>query len=145
MNNNYEPKIIAFCCKYCAYTAADLAGSMRIEYPSNIRIIQLLCTGRLDVLHVLKAFEEGADAVYVAGCELGDCHFLEGNYRAVKRIAYAKNLIKEIGLEPERLEFFHIGASEGPKFAEAAKEMTERALKLGPSPLRKTGTTDKHR
>jgi F420-non-reducing hydrogenase iron-sulfur subunit len=110
---------------------------MRIEYPSNIRIIQLLCTGRLDVLHVLKAFEEGADAVYVAGCELGDCHFLEGNYRAVKRIAYAKNLIKEIGLEPERLEFFHIGASEGPKFAEAAKEMTERALKLGPSPLRK--------
>jgi len=110
---------------------------MRLDYPTNIKVVQVLCTGRIDILHVLKAFEKGADAVYVAGCELGDCHFLEGNYRAVKRIAYAKELLKEVGLEPERLEFFHIGASEGPMFAEAAKKMTDRALELGPSPLRK--------
>ncbi|MBN2039753.1 MAG: hydrogenase iron-sulfur subunit [Spirochaetes bacterium] len=137
MSDEYTPKIVAFCCKYCAYTAADLAGSMRLDYPTNIKIVQVLCTGRIDVLHILKAFEKGADAVYVAGCEPGDCHFLEGNYRAVKRMAYAKELLKEVGIEPERLEFFHIGASEGPAFAEAAKKMTDRALELGPSPLRK--------
>ncbi len=137
MSNDFEPKIVAFCCKYCAYTAADLAGSMRLEYSPNIRIVQLLCTGRVDVLHVLKAFEEGADAVYVAGCEEGDCHFIEGNYRAVKRINYAKKLLDEVGIGGERLDFFHIGASEGPKFAKAANEMTERAKKLGPNPIKK--------
>lgn len=136
MSNDFEPKIVAFCCKYCAYTAADLAGSMRLEYPSTVRVIQLLCSGRVDVMHILKAFEEGIDVVYVAGCEEGDCHFLEGNYRAKKRVQYAKTLLDEIGLGGERLEFFNIGASEGPKFAEAVETMTERAKKLGPSPIK---------
>lgn len=136
----FEPKVVAFCCTYCAYTAGDLAGSMRLEYPTNVRVVKLQCTGKTDVVLLLRAFEEGADAVYVAGCALGDCHFLEGNLRALQTVAHAKKLLANIGLEPERLEFFHIPASAGPLFAQAATEMTDRARQLGPNPLRKTRT-----
>jgi len=134
----YEPKVLAFCCRYCAYTAADLAGSMRLKYAPNVRVVHILCSGKTDTLVLLKAFEDGADAVYVAGCELGDCHFLEGNLSAIRTVAHTKHLLAEIGLEPERLEFFHISASDGPLFAQRADEMTERARRLGPNPLRKT-------
>ena len=134
----FEPKVVAFCCTYCAYTAGDLAGSMRLAYPPNVRVIKLLCTGKTDAILLLRAFEEGADAVYVAGCALGDCHFLEGNVRAIQTVAYAKKLLEEIGLEPQRLEFFHVPASAGPLFAQRATEMTSRARELGPNPLRKT-------
>jgi len=134
----YEPKVVAFCCRYCAYTAADLTGSLRLEYAPNVRVVHVLCSGRIDAVFLLKAFEDGADAVYVAGCNLGDCHFQQGNLSAIRTVAYAKHLLAEIGLEPERLEFFHIAASEGPLFARRADEMTERARRLGPNPLRKT-------
>jgi F420-non-reducing hydrogenase iron-sulfur subunit len=137
MADVFEPKVVAFCCHYCAYSAADLAGSMRLEYAPNVRIVKLMCTGRVDIIHLLKAFEDGADAVYVAGCEEGACHFLEGNLRAKQKVAIAKQLLKELGLEPERLEMFHISASNAPLFAKAADEMTERARKLGPNPLKK--------
>ena len=136
----FEPKVVAYCCTYCAYTAGDLAGSMRLEYASNVRVVQVLCTGKIDAVLLLRAFEDGADAVYVAGCAIGDCHFLEGNLRAIRTVAHAKKLLAEIGLEPERLEFFQIPASEGPGFAQKANEMTERARNLGPNPLRKTRT-----
>jgi F420-non-reducing hydrogenase iron-sulfur subunit len=136
-NDTYEPKVVAFCCHYCAYSAADLCGSMRLEYSPNVRIIRILCTGKVDTLHLLKAFEDGADAVYVAGCEEGNCHFLEGNLRAKKKVTQAKNLLKEVGIEPERLEFYNISASNSVLFAKAADEMTERARKLGPSPLKR--------
>ena len=136
-NTSFEPKIIAFCCHYCAYSAADLAGSMRLEYSPNIRIVRIMCTGKVDTLHLLKAFEDGADAVYVAGCEEGSCHYLEGNLRAKKKVAQAKQMLKEIGIEPERLEMYNISASNSVLFAKAADEMTERARKLGPSPLKK--------
>ncbi len=132
----YEPKVVAYCCTYCAYTAGDLAGSMRLEYSPCVRVVKILCTGKIDAVLLLRAFEDGADAVYVAGCALGDCHFLEGNLRAIQTVAYAKKLLKEIGLEPERLEFFHVPASAGPLFASRADEMTDRARKLGPNPLR---------
>ncbi|MCS7304017.1 MAG: hydrogenase iron-sulfur subunit [Thermoguttaceae bacterium] len=131
-----EPKVVAFCCTYCAYTAADLAGAMRLEYPPNVRVVQILCTGKVEVQWLLRAFEQGADAVYVAGCALGDCHFLEGNLQALRTVGYAKRLLAEVGLEPERLEFFHIPASAGLQFAERARQMTERARQLGPNPLR---------
>jgi F420-non-reducing hydrogenase iron-sulfur subunit len=134
----YEPKVVAFCCTYCAYTAGDLAGSMRLAYSPNVRVVYILCSGRIDAVVLLKAFEDGADAVYVAGCHIGDCHFLEGNLSAMRTVAHAKHLLVEIGLEPERLEFFHIAASDGPLFAQRADEMTERARRLGPNPLRKT-------
>lgn len=138
MSEPYEPKVVAFCCTYCAYTAGDLAGSMRLEYAPNVRVVKILCTGKIDAVLLLRAFEDGADAVYVAGCNLGDCHFLEGNLRAIRTVAHAKHLLAEIGLEPERLEFFHVPASAGPLFAQRADEMTARARKLGPNPLRKT-------
>lgn len=131
----FTPKILAMICTYCTYTAADMAGSMRLQYPPNVRIIKLLCTGRVDVLHLLKAFQAGWDAIMVSGCEIGDCHFLEGNLRAKERVEYTKTLLEEIGLEPERLEMFHIGASDAPKWAEAVEMMTEQVKKLGPNPL----------
>ncbi len=134
----FEPKVVTYCCTYCSYTAGDLAGSMRLEYPPNIRVVKILCTGKIDALLLLGALENGADAVYVSGCALGDCHFLEGNRRALKVVAHTKKLLAEIGMEPERLEFFHIPASAGPLFAQRATEMTQRARELGPNPLRKT-------
>jgi len=134
----YEPNVVAYCCTYCAYTAGDLAGSMRLEYAPNVRVVKILCTGKIDAILLLRALEDGADAVYVAGCAVGECHFLEGNLNAIRTVRYAKKLLAEVGLEPERLEFFPIPASAGPLFAEKANEMTERARKLGPNPLRET-------
>jgi len=134
----FEPKVVAYCCTYCAYTAGDLAGSMRLEYAPNVRVVKILCSGKIDAVLLLRAFEDGADAVYVAGCAIGDCHFLEGNLRAIQTVAYTKKLMGQIGLEPERLEFFHVPASAGPLFAQRANEMTARARKLGPNPLRKS-------
>jgi F420-non-reducing hydrogenase iron-sulfur subunit len=134
--NTYDPKTVAMVCTYCTYTAADMAGSMRLQYPSNVRIIKLLCTGKVDVIHILKTFEAGADAILVGGWEIGDCHFLEGNLRAKERIAYAKQILDEIGLGGLRLEMYHIGASDAPNWAKAVREMTERARELGPNPIR---------
>ena len=133
----FTPKIVALVCTYCTYTAADMAGSMRLDYPANVRVVKYLCTGKVDVIHILKAFEAGADVVFVSGCEIGDCHFLEGNLRAKERVAFTKHLLEETGLSPDRLEMFHIGASDAPQWAEAVNKMTARALELGPNPLRK--------
>ena len=135
--NQFEPVIVAFCCHYCAYAAADLAGVMRLQYPTNIRIIKLPCSGAIDVLHILKAFELGADGVYVAGCLEGGCHFIEGNIRAKRRLEEAKAILDAIGLGSERLEMFFMSSSEGVRFAEVAKEMTEKIRELGPSPVRR--------
>ncbi len=132
----FEPKILAFCCKFCAYAAADLAGSMRLNYPANVKVIQVPCTGRVDVLHLMKAIEDGADGVYIAGCLEGECHFLRGNLRARKRINYVKDIISRIGLDPERIEMFNLSSAMGPRFAEIANEMTDRIQKIGPSPIR---------
>ncbi|MFC1552761.1 hydrogenase iron-sulfur subunit [Candidatus Latescibacterota bacterium] len=123
---NKDPIIIAFCCHYCAFTAADLAGTMRQQYPTNVRIVRLPCTGKVDIGMMLHAFVSGADGVMVAGCEEGSCHFMTGNLRAIKRVAKAKKLLEETGLNPERLDFFHIAASQGPLFAQTAAEFTER-------------------
>jgi F420-non-reducing hydrogenase iron-sulfur subunit len=133
----FAPKIIAFCCQYCAYAAADLAGVMRLEYAPNVRIVLVPCTGRVDVIHLLRAIEDGADGVYVAGCLEGGCHFLEGNFKAKKRVRFVKGLLKNIGVEPERIEMFNLSSAEGPRFAEIANEMTDRIKALGPSPLRR--------
>ena len=132
----FEPVIVAFCCNFCAYTAADLAGSMRLQYPTNVRVVRLLCSGRVDVIHILRAFEEGADGVYVAGCMEGECHFREGNFWARKRVGLAKKLLDEIGIGGERVEMFNLSAAMAGRFAEIVNTMTERIRKLGPSPLR---------
>ena len=125
-----EPDIIAFCCHYCAFTAADLAGTMRQQYPTNVRIVRLPCTGKVDVNIILHAFVEGAAGVMVAGCEPGSCHFIQGNLRAAKRVVWAKHLVDEAGINPERLEMFHIAASQGPLFARTAREFSERIKRL---------------
>ena len=108
---------------------------MRLQYPPDIKVIMMPCTGRVDIIHLLKAFENGADAVFVAGCLEGECHYLTGNLRARKRVTKVKKDFEGMGLEPDRLEMFNLSASEGPRFAAIAKEMVERALKLGPSPV----------
>ena len=133
----FEPIIVAFCCHYCAYGAADLAGSMRLNYPTNIRVIRLPCSGKVTPLFILRAFEKGADGVYVAGCMEGDCHFIQGNLVAKPRVLHVKKLLEEVGLEPERVDFFNMSAAMGPRFAEVAREFTERIKQLGPSPLNK--------
>jgi coenzyme F420-reducing hydrogenase delta subunit len=135
--NNSEPVIVAFCCHYCAYAAADLAGSGRLQYPPNIRIVRSPCTGRLEINFFMKAFEAGADGVLVAGCEEGSCHFKEGNYLAKGRVNTARQLLEEAGLEPERLRMVNVSAASSQKFAEYVREMVETVSKLGPSPVKK--------
>jgi len=135
----FEPQILAFCCKYCAYAAGDLAGSMRLNYPANVKVIQVPCTGRVDMLHLLRAIEDGADGVYVAGCMEGECHFLEGNLKAKKKVAAVQKSLAEIGIEPERVQMFNLSSAMGPRFAEIATEMTGIVRRLGPTPIAKAG------
>lgn len=137
MSSEYYPEVLGICCRWCSYAGADLAGAMRLQYPPNIRIIMVPCTGRVDILHLLKAFEAGWDAVFVSGCHEGDCHYLAGNIMACKRVTKGKKVLAEIGLEPERLEMFWVSSSEGPQFARVAHDMTERALRLGPNPVKR--------
>jgi F420-non-reducing hydrogenase iron-sulfur subunit len=110
---------------------------MRLSYPTFIKVIKVPCTGRVDVLTLLKAFESGVDGVYVAGCMEGECHFLKGNLRARKRVNYAKTLLQEVGIEPERLEMYNLSAAQGQRFAAIANEMADKVRALGPSPIKK--------
>jgi coenzyme F420-reducing hydrogenase delta subunit len=116
---------------------------MRLQYPTNVRVIQLPCSGRVDILHLLRAFEDGADGVYVAGCMEGDCHFLTGNYKARRKVNYVKTVLEGLGMEPERIEMYNMSSAEGPRFAEVAREFTERIKELGPSPVPKSQTKEK--
>jgi F420-non-reducing hydrogenase iron-sulfur subunit len=133
---SFEPVIVAFCCHYCAYTAADMAGSQRLPYPSNVKIIRVPCSGKVDALHIVKAFEKGADGVYVAGCLEGDCHFKNGNDKAARRVDYVKRYLEEIGIDSERLMMVRMSAGMGARFAQVATEMTEKIRRLGPSPIK---------
>jgi len=133
----YEPNIVAFCCHYCAYAAADLAGSSRLQYPPNVRIVRTPCTGRLEVDYFMKAFENGADGVLVAGCEEGSCHFKEGNLLAKRRVNYTRDILSESGLEPERLRMVNVSAAGAQKFAEIVRDMVETVRKLGPACLKR--------
>ena len=131
----FEPKIVAFCCHYCALAAADVAGKMGLQIPSNIRIIRVLCTGKVEVLHILKAFEAGADGVVVIGCKFGECYFKEGNFRAAKKVERVQSLIEEVGLEGERVKFDFVPGPGAKKFAAILSDMTEKVKSMGPNPL----------
>jgi coenzyme F420-reducing hydrogenase delta subunit len=137
--NTFQPQILSFCCNYCAYAAADLAGSLRLSYPPNVKVILLPCTGRLDVLEVMHAFERGVDGVLVAGCLEGDCHFQEGNLNARRRVEHIQDLLEQVGLDRRRLQMVNMSSAMGAHFAMAAAEMTAEIQALGPSPLRPTG------
>lgn len=134
--NAFHPQIIAFCCNYCAYAAADLAGSLRLSYPPDIRVVLLPCTGRLDVLEVLHAFERGADGVLVAGCMEGDCHFQAGNLNARRRVEHIQDLVAQVGLDKERIRMANLSSAMGAVFAQVATEFITRIHQLGPSPLK---------
>ncbi|MBT7892013.1 MAG: hydrogenase iron-sulfur subunit [Deltaproteobacteria bacterium] len=133
---NFEPEIVAFCCHYCAYTAADMAGSKRISYPSNVKIIRVPCTGKVDAIHIMTAFEKGADGVYVAGCLEGDCHFKNGNTRAAHRVTHVQEILADIGWEKERVAMITMSAGMGERFAQTAREFTQKIKELGPGPVK---------
>ena len=135
--SEFEPKIIAFTCNWCSYAAADLAGTSRIGYPPNVEIIRVMCTGMVDPIYVLRAFEMGADGVLIAGCHPGDCHYISGNLRAEERVEILKRLLHTVGLENERLRLEWCSAAEGGKFAETIKGFVAQLKELGPSPYRK--------
>ena len=133
----FEPKIVGFLCNWCSYAGADLAGTSRIQYPPNVRIIRVMCSGSVDSMYILRALLEGADGVFVGGCHPGDCHYIDGNYKARRRMVLLENILGTLGLEKERVWLRWISASEGQKFADTMKEMTEAVRKLGPNPITK--------
>ncbi len=132
MTEDFEPKIALFACNWCTYAALDLAGTSRMKYPPSFRVIKVMCSGRVDPQFILEAFREGADGVLVAGCHLGDCHYIEGNFKALRRVTLLKRMLDRIGIERERLRLEWISASEAAKFVEVAKEMVEEIRALGP-------------
>ena len=132
IENDFKPTIIVFACNWCSYAGADLAGVSRIQYPSNVRIVRVMCSGRVDPAFILKAFLKGADGVIVAGCHPGDCHYLEGNLRAEERINNTIQALKVLGWEANRLRLEWISASEGKRFAQVMTEFTQQIKNLGP-------------
>ena len=134
----FEPKIVGFLCNWCSYAGADLAGVSRFQYPPNLRVIRVMCSGRVHPSYILEAFKNGADGVLVAGCHTpNDCHYISGNFKAERRIAMLKKLMTQLGLEPERLRLEWISAAEGEKFAHVIREIVADVKKLGPNPLGK--------
>lgn len=134
--NKFEPKIMAFLCNWCSYAGADLAGTSRLEYPPNLRVIRVMCSSRVDPLFILRAFRQGADAVLIAGCHPGECHYADGNYYTRRRFLLMKKLLDYVGIDPRRLRLEWISSSEGNKFADIVKDMTGEIAEIGPLNLR---------
>ena len=132
----FEPTIVGFLCNWCSYTGADLAGTSRIQYAPNVRIIRVMCSARIDPTFVLKALTDGADGVLICGCHPGDCHYSEGNYKMMRRFPLLKTLLADYGIEEERVRLEWVSASEGQRFADIVNDMTERVRALGPSPVK---------
>jgi F420-non-reducing hydrogenase iron-sulfur subunit len=131
-DDTFEPRIVGFMCNWCSYTASDLAGTARMKYAPNVRVIRVMCSGRVDPTFVLKAFSLGADAVLIAGCHPGDCHYQEQNYKALRRYAMIKHTLPHLGIEPERVRLVWASAAEGQQLAEAINELAETVRQLGP-------------
>jgi len=130
---SFEPIIIGFCCNWCSYAGADLAGVSRQQYPPNLRIIRVMCSGMVHPNLIIDALTKGADGVLICGCHIGDCHYLEGNVKAENRKEAIELMLEDFGIEPERFRLEWVSASEGPRFAEVVREMTETVRALGPS------------
>jgi F420-non-reducing hydrogenase iron-sulfur subunit len=138
----FEPRIVGFLCNWCSYTGADLAGTSRIKYLPNVRVIRVMCSARVDPGFVIRAFREGADGVLICGCHPGDCHYSEGNYKTMRRYPLLKRLLAAYGIEPERVRLEWVSASEGQRFAEVVNGMTEQVRALGPCRVRTVLETD---
>lgn len=136
MQDEYEPLILSFCCNWCSYTGADLAGVSRLQYPTNVRIIRVMCSGMVHPNLVIDALTKGADGVIICGCHPGDCHYEDGNMKAQKRAEAIVLMLEDFGLEEERFRLEWVSASEGPRFAQVMTEFTEQVKKLGPSPYK---------
>ena len=132
----FKPTIVAFLCNWCSYTGADLAGTSRLKYPPNIRVIRLMCSGRIEPTFILKAFREGADGVLICGCHPGDCHYHEGNYKCLRRYILLRKYFKQLGIHEDRFRLEWISASEGKQFAELVNEMTRTLEKIGPCKIK---------
>ena len=137
---SWEPSVVAFLCNWCSYAAADLAGTNRIEYPANVRVIRVPCAGQVDPVFILRSFQRGADGVLVSGCHPGDCHYGRGSYYAGRRMTMFRKLVEFVGIDPRRLQMSWVSASEGTKWAQVVTEVTREIEKLGP--LRLLGTAD---
>jgi F420-non-reducing hydrogenase iron-sulfur subunit len=137
----YKPTILAFLCNWCSYTGADLAGTSRLKYAPNVRVIRVMCSGRVEPAFVLKAFREGADAVLICGCHPGDCHYHEGNYKCLRRYHLLRKYLQQMGIHSDRLRLEWVSASEGNIFAKLIDEMTEAVAKLGPCIVQNTMET----
>jgi len=135
MKASFEPKILAFCCNWCAYSGADLAGTSRLQYPPNVKIVRVMCSGRVDPGHIFRAFETGVDGILVAGCHPGDCHYISGNERAEERIETAKKVAEIIGIGEDRIRLEWISASEGLRFAEVIEDFIKEIRAKGPNPV----------
>jgi F420-non-reducing hydrogenase iron-sulfur subunit len=142
MSEEFEPRIVAFFCNWCTYLAADLAGTSRIKYAPNAEVVRVMCSGRIDVQFILKAFAKGADGVLIGGCHPGDCHYQEGNYKALRRFGLLKRLGKQMGIEEQRLRLEWISAAEGDRVRVVIDEMVEQLKRLGP--LHKAGEEQAH-
>ena len=138
----WEPKVVGFLCHWCSYAGADLTGSARMEYPHNIRIIRVPCSGRIDPMFILRALQNGLDGVLVSGCHPGDCHYQSGNFHARRKFAVTRKLLEYVGIEPERVQFSWVAASEGPKMAQVIREFVEGVKKVGPNRLFKDEIKD---
>ncbi|TFH31371.1 MAG: hydrogenase iron-sulfur subunit [Promethearchaeota archaeon] len=132
----FEPYIVCFACNWCTYTGSDQAGRSRMQRPANVRIIRVMCSGRVEVEYAVEALKRGADGVVIGACHIGDCHYLSGNHKSVRRFAVAKQLVAQYGINPARLQFWHISASEGAEFTARIKEYVKELRELGPSPLK---------
>jgi F420-non-reducing hydrogenase iron-sulfur subunit len=135
--NEFEPKILAFCCNWCSYAGADLAGVSRFQYPPNVRIIRVMCSGRVEPAFILRAFKNGIDGILVTGCHIGDCHYISGNELTQERMGHLKTLLEKLGIAPERFRLHWISASEGKQFAELISDFTQTIKNLGRSPFPK--------
>ncbi|MEW6553291.1 MAG: hydrogenase iron-sulfur subunit [Actinomycetota bacterium] len=130
--NDFEPNIVAFLCNWCSYAGADLAGTSRIQYPSNVRVIRVMCSGRVNPLFIMNALQQGADGVLISGCHPGDCHYMQGNYYARRRFNLMRNFLEHLGVEPQRVRMSWVSASEGAKWKEVIEEVREGVKEVGP-------------
>ena len=133
----FEPKIIGFCCNWCTYAGADLAGVSRLQMPSDFRMIRVMCSGTIDPLFVMEAFQKGADGIFIGGCHIGDCHYQTGNHRTKKRVAILKKILSYLGIDPRRVRLEWVSAAEGQKFAQVVTDFVAEIKRLGPNPLKR--------
>lgn len=136
MNDDFTPNIVGFLCNWCAYTGADLAGVARLKVPPSLKVVRVMCSGRIDPLFMIKAYLKGADGIMMMGCHPGDCHYQKGNYNARRRFIMLQSIFNELALDPERLALWWVSASEGPRYSKVTGEFAEKITKLGPSPVR---------